>query len=300
MQDSLVRKNITSQQTVNQEREIITTNLKIASDRFNLLSEKEKRKCVAIIEANRLLFDEANQALSDVNFQITKTPNGRTTVLCSDGTSLEKVKCQISNFSIGLSKINEAIQSLAIPAEFKTDPSIMAALSVLSNVTGLEAMIEAKNIGDKLVKIPYILADQSIQITANNEPVTDFTFSSGTEMSLNLGIEVRNVQDAMDSGSANTLNKDFVENLKQFISNWDQYIGSTLTDKPGFAPLTKQIISPESQADISVEVIGNASVTNTFSFKDGILHLTFTNTSTTDQTFDFKITYKYDGSEATK
>lgn len=299
IQDSLVKKNLTTQQSVNQERELITTNLKTASDKFNLLSEADKKKCVAIIEANRLIFDQANQALGDVNFQITKTPNGKTSTLCADGSSLEKIKCQITNFSAGLIKINDAIQSLSIPKEFETDPSIVAALAVLKNVTGLQAMIEAKNIGDKLLKVPFILADQSIQITANNLPITEFSFNSGIEMPLNLGIGVRNIQEAADTDSANPLNKDLVKNFKQFLSNWDQVIGSSLTDKPAFAPLTKEIIAPISQSDVSVEVIGNTSVSNVFTLKDGILYLTFTNTGTTDQTIDFKITYKYDGSEAT-
>lgn len=298
IQDSLVKKNLTTQQAVSQERDLITANLKAATDKFSLLSEENKKKCVAFIDANRILFDEANQALADVNFQITKNPAGRITVLCAEGTALEKVKCQITNFTTALAKINEAVLSLSAPAELEADPSIAAGMAVLSDAVGLQGMIEAKNVGDKLVKLSYILAEPALQILNNGSTATDFAFKAGVEKSMNLTISVRNIQEDLDSSSTNVLNKSFAKNLRKFISVWDQNIGVALADKPAFASLTKTLISPEIQSDILVEVIGNTSVTPVFSFKNGGFNLSFANSGTSDQTFDFKVTYKYDGAEA--
>lgn len=296
MQDSLLKRNLTSQQTINQQRNILISNLKSAADKFNAQSEENKKKSVAFIEANRTLFDQANETLANVNFQITPNPRGKATSLCANGTASEKIKCQITNYSDGLLKIHEAFQSFSPATKFSGEPYLDAGIAILLNVVGLETMIEAKNIGEKLTSISYILTEP-IELLVDGQPASDFNFKNELEKSFKIGARQRNVQEGLDSASAIALNKDFAKNFRSFINTWNLYIGNILMDKPDFAPLVYTEIATDKDATTSIEVT-NVNVKPIFSVKNNILSLSFKTTQTTDQKFDFKLIYKYNGSEA--
>ena len=298
MQDSLVARNISSQQAMMQEQELLVANMKLASDKFNALSDEDKKKCVAFIEANKENFDAAGASISNVNFQITTNPNGRILAVCNESSEVGNIKCQITNFTTGTSQILSNILSFSALEKFETEPYVLTGMEILSDVIGLETLIEAKNVSKKLARLAYILTDPALDLTSVDAADDNFEFKNDVKKAFNVKINVRNIQEDLDIDSANPVDKEFANNLKNLVAVWDSQVGNSLADKPGFAPLRKEAISPETGQDISVEVVGNPNVKSDFTFTNGILNISYTTSETTDQTFDIKITYKYNGNDA--
>ncbi len=244
---------------------------------FNSLTPLQQKEAVDFIAANRSALDEVNSLL---NNHVLKSTNGD---CANEVYRTSHMKCVVLDYMVCLARLSAPVVVLGLAG---------SAFSPLGTfIGGMTGILFVKAFMKKTLRRSGTLWEEFIDNTfipfkASLAPSKSISFVNGTAKGIVFNLQINNIQNTnYTQGWLSNL----VKSYKKFKALWEQTIDEEPV--PGFAALKQETVNSDNFGFVSLKILDNTNVTGTLGGTVDNLTITFSTTKTTEQNFNFEITY---------
>lgn len=286
-QKQLIELGLATPEESNKLFDEIQRQLSNGAETFFSASKEEQKRAAQFISANRGALDSLSAVLSEIQLA---EKSGRITTPCEPRPYGTYCRCMARQILVTGSILAVSLKLMfVIP-----DPFLKVAVG---GVVFL-AMKEFQAILSNNLRLPSIYDGGeperlNLRTSGNN-------YLDGVASSMQFKIPIRSFQPELDKNSPIEEFKKLSTMLEE-MKSWAKILGNLFTIDILDNGIAKGYTYPDESSKLKVDIINNTNIkANTSNFKNQTFEITFTTSEKSDQNFDFKITYNYNGSDVSK